>query len=52
MNRGWCDAEESLHVGLGRWAAMQEVVGVDESEVLALFFGKIRHERIDTATMD
>jgi len=46
------DSEESLHVGFSRWAAIQERIGVDESEVLALRFGEFRHEGIDKATMD
>lgn len=46
------DAEEGLHVGLGRGSAVQEIVGVDEREVLPLLVGEFRHEGIDRATMD
>ncbi len=46
------DSEESLHVGFRGRAAIQERVGMDEGEILALFFGEVRHEGIDKATMD
>lgn len=46
------DLKEGLHVGFGGWAAIQERVGMDEGEILALFFGEVRHEGIDKATMD
>src|SRR5665213_3788277 len=35
----WCtkaDAEVELHVGFGRWPAMQPRIGVDERQILAL----------------
>jgi hypothetical protein len=52
MDGRWGDAEEGLHVGFGRGSAMQEIVGVDESEVLALFFCEFWHAGIDKTTMD
>ena len=40
MNRGWADAEVTLHVGLGRRLSEHARVGVDEGQILALLFGE------------
>lgn len=34
------DAEVSLHIGFGRWLAVELGIGVDEGEVLALCVGE------------
>ena len=36
MHRRWADAEVELHVGFGRRPAMQQRIGVDERQILAL----------------
>ena len=36
MNRGWANAEVLLHVGFGRWPAVQARVEVDKRQILAL----------------
>ena len=36
MDRRWADAEILLHVGFGRWAAVQARIEVDKRQVLAL----------------
>jgi hypothetical protein len=41
------NAEEALHVALGRWAPVDDGVGVDEREVLALLRGERRRRRLD-----
>ena len=38
----WGDAEEALHVGLSRGSAVDQRIGVDEGEVLALELGEGR----------
>jgi Winged helix-turn helix len=43
VHRGRRDAEVGLHVGLGRWAAIELRVRVDEGQVLALFLGERRN---------
>ena len=40
VDRGWADLKVALHVGLRRWASEHVRIGVDESQVLALFFGE------------
>lgn len=40
MDRGRRDAEECLHVGLGWRAAVEQNVGADEGQILALLFGE------------
>jgi hypothetical protein len=40
VNRGRADLKVVLHVGLGGWTPEHVQVGVDESQVLALLFGK------------
>ena len=40
VNRGRGDLEMALHVGLGRSASEDVVVGVDEGQILALFFSE------------
>ena len=38
---GWrCDAEEALEVGLGGRLTVEQDVGVDEGQVLALLLGE------------
>ena len=38
---GWRrDLEVALHVGFGGWSSVDPGVGVDEGEILALFFGE------------
>jgi hypothetical protein len=38
---GWRgDAEVPLHIGFGRRAAKDATIGIDEGEVLTLFFGE------------
>jgi hypothetical protein len=43
MNRRRRDAEEALHVGFSGRTPVDDAVGMDEGEVLALFFGELRH---------
>ena len=38
VHAGRCDPEEPFHIGFRRRSAIQYAVGVDECEVLALFF--------------
>jgi hypothetical protein len=40
MDRGRADLKVALHVGLGGRAPEHVQIGVDESQVLALLFGK------------
>jgi hypothetical protein len=40
VDRWGADLKMALHVGLGGWAPEHVRVGVDESQVLALLFGK------------
>ena len=40
MDAGWGDAEEPLEVRLGGRLTIEQSVGVDEREVLALLFGE------------
>jgi len=42
VNRGWADAEMTLHVGFGRSAPEHVRVRVDEGQILALLFGEPR----------
>jgi hypothetical protein len=42
MDRRGRDSEVSLHIGLGRRPAVEQHVGVDEGEVLALLVGEPR----------
>jgi hypothetical protein len=49
MDAGRGNLEEALEVGLGRWAAVDLGVGVDERQILALQLGEVgkgsdRHE--------
>ena len=37
MNTGRGDTEEALEVGLGRWLPVEQDIGVDKGQVLALF---------------
>ena len=32
--------EVALHVGFGRWSSVDAGVGINEGEILALFFGE------------
>jgi hypothetical protein len=47
MHTRRCDLEEPLHIGLRRRSAVQRAVGIDECEVLALFFSKPMLHGID-----
>ena len=40
VNRGWADAEMTLHVGFGRSGPEHVRVRVDEGQILALLFGE------------
>lgn len=40
VDGGCSDAEEALHVALGRRAAVEQSIGPDEGEILALLFGE------------
>ena len=40
VHGGWADLEVALHVGLGRRAAVDSGVGVDEGQVLTLLVGE------------
>lgn len=37
VNTGRGDTEEALEIGLGRWLAVEEDIGVNKGQVLALF---------------
>jgi len=41
MDCGRGDLEETPEVGLGRWAFVEQGVGMDERQVLALLFGEL-----------
>lgn len=43
--------KEALHVGFGGGTIVQQRVGMDEGEVLALLVCEFRHEGIDKTTM-
>lgn len=40
VDRGRADLKVALHVGLGGWTPEHVRIGVDESQVVALLFGK------------
>jgi hypothetical protein len=42
VNRGWRDEKEALEVGFCRRSPIEQRVGVDEGQVLALGFGESR----------
>ena len=48
---GWRgDLEVLLHVGFGGWSSVDAGIGMDEGEVLALFFGETGLTREVTGT--
>jgi len=52
VDGGRVDAEETLHVGLGGRAAVDQGIGVDEGQVLALKLGESRRRRSCHAARD